>query len=499
MKLPPSSKNWLTIIGSIIAGMNLILILLLFVISTIFNKANTNLGLFIYIILPGFMILGLILIPAGMIRERKKAGKKDVRESKKLPRIDLNDPSHRNAFIIFTITTIVVLVLSTMGSFEAYHMTESVEFCGTLCHQVMEPEHTAYQNSPHANVSCVECHVGTGASWYVKSKISGLHQVYAVLTNSYPRPIATPLHDLRPARETCERCHWPQKFYARTLWTKKYFLADSLNTEWDIMLQMKTGPEYSGLGLREGIHWHINPAVNIEYISENDKRENITYVKYTNKTSGEVTIYRNSDNPVSDSLIAASEARTMDCIDCHNRPSHNYNSPTVYFDKAMLTGSVSKDIPFFKKVVMGVLRETFNTSDTAMLKIEEGITGFYKSDYADYYGKNKSLIDTAIASVQLGYNQNTFPKMKVAYDLYPEHIGHLETNGCFRCHNGSFKAENGRTITKDCNLCHTIVGQGTPDKMEYSNIRETLEFRHPVDIGTAWQEANCAECHLYLY
>jgi hypothetical protein len=499
MKLPPSSKNWLTIIGSIIAGMNLILILLLFVISTIFNKANTNLGLFIYIILPGFMILGLILIPAGMIRERKKAGKKDVRESKKLPRIDLNDPSHRNAFIIFTITTIVVLVLSTMGSFEAYHMTESVEFCGTLCHQVMEPEHTAYQNSPHANVSCVECHVGTGASWYVKSKISGLHQVYAVLTNSYPRPIATPLHDLRPARETCERCHWPQKFYARTLWTKKYFLADSLNTEWDIMLQMKTGPEYSGLGLREGIHWHINPAVNIEYISENDKRENITYVKYTNKTSGEVTIYRNSDNPVSDSLIAASEARTMDCIDCHNRPSHNYNSPTVYFDKAMLTGSVSKDIPFFKKVVMGVLRETFNTSDTAMLKIEEGITGFYKSDYADYYGKNKSLIDTAIASVQLGYSQNTFPKMKVAYDLYPEHIGHLETNGCFRCHNGSFKAENGRTITKDCNLCHTIVGQGTPDKMEYSNIRETLEFRHPVDIGTAWQEANCAECHLYLY
>jgi len=499
MKLPPSSKNWLTIIGSIIAGMNLILILLLFVISTIFNKANTNLGLFIYIILPGFMILGLLLIPVGMIRERRKIGKKDVREAKRLPRIDLNDPSHRNAFVIFTITTIVVLFLSTMGSFEAYHMTESVEFCGTLCHQVMEPEHTAYQNSPHANVSCVECHVGSGASWYVKSKISGLHQVYAVLTNSYPRPISTPLHDLRPARETCEKCHWPQKFYARTLWTKKYFLADSLNTEWDIMLQMKTGPEYSGLGLREGIHWHINPAVNIDYVSENDKRENITYVKYTNKATGEVTIYRNPDNPVSDSLITASETRTMDCIDCHNRPSHNYNSPTVYFDKQMLTGAVSKDIPFFKKVSMGVLRETFSTGDTAMLKIADGISGYYKSDYGDFYAKNKNTIDTSIAAIQLAYSQNTFPRMKVAYDLYPEHIGHLETNGCFRCHNGSFKADNGRTITKDCNLCHTIVGQGNPEKMEYSSIRENLEFRHPVDIGTAWQEANCAECHLYLY
>jgi hypothetical protein len=499
MKLPPSSKNWLTIIGSIIAGINLVLILLLFVVSTIFNKASTNLGLFIYIILPGFLILGLILIPVGMIRERRSIRKRDSGETKKLPRIDLNDPSHRNAFIIFTITTIIVLFLSTMGSFEAYHITESVEFCGTLCHQVMEPEHTAYQNSPHANVACVECHVGTGASWYVKSKLSGLHQVYAVLTNSYPRPIATPLHDLRPARETCERCHWPQKFYARSLWTKKYFLADSLNTEWDVILQMKTGPEYSGLGLREGIHWHINPAVNIDYISENDKRENITYVKYTNKTTGEVTIYRNADNPVSDSLIAASETRTMDCIDCHNRPSHNYNSPTVYFDKEMLTGAISKDIPFIKKVSMGVLRETFSTSDTAMLKIKEGISGYYQKDYIDFYAKNKNLIDTSIASLQLAYSQNTFPKMKVAYDLYPEHIGHLETNGCFRCHNGSFKAESGRIITKDCNLCHTIVGQGNPEKMEYATIRENLEFRHPVDIGTAWQEANCSECHLYLY
>jgi hypothetical protein len=499
MKLPPSSKNWLTIIGSIIAGMNLILILLLFVISTIFNKANTNLGLFIYVILPGFLILGLILIPIGMIRERRRIGKRDPLEPKKLPRIDLNDPSHRNAFIIFTITTIVVLVLSTMGSFEAYHMTESVEFCGTLCHQVMEPEHTAYQKSPHANVACVECHVGAGASWYVKSKISGLRQVYAVMTNTYPRPIPTPLHDLRPARETCERCHWPQKFYARALWTKKYFLADSLNTEWDIMLQMKTGPEYSGLGLREGIHWHINPAVNIEYISENDKRENITYVKYTNKTTGVVTIYRNADNPVSDSLINASETRTMDCIDCHNRPSHNYNSPTVYFDKEMLTGAVSKDIPFIKKVSMGVLRETFSTSDTAMLKIADGISSYYKSGYSDFYAKNKNIIDTSIASIQLAYSQNTFPRMKVAYDLYPEHIGHLETNGCFRCHNGSFKADNGHTITKDCNLCHSIVGQGSPGKMEYSSIRENLEFKHPVDVGTAWKDANCSECHLYLY
>jgi hypothetical protein len=499
MKLPQSFKNWLTIIGSIIAVINLALIILLFIISTIFDKGSTNLGLFIYIILPGFLLIGLILIPIGMIRERKSIRKEGMKEEGRYPRIDLNDPRHRNAFFLFTITTILVLFLSTLGSFKAFHITESVEFCGTLCHEVMEPEHVAYQNSPHANVACVECHVGSGASWYMKSKLSGLHQVIAVFTNSFKRPIETPLHDLRPARETCERCHWPQKFYARSLWTNKYFLADSLNTEWDIMLQMKTGPEYSGLGLIEGIHWHINPDINIEYISDDDKRENITYVKYTELTTGRVKIFRNDDNPVSDSAIAVAQTRSMDCIDCHNRPSHNYKSPPVYFDRVMLTGAISKEIPFFKKVSMDILKQTFTSKDTALMTIRDGITNYYKTDYPEFYASNTELIDKSIAAVQKAFSENTFPEMKVTYDKYPEHIGHLETEGCFRCHNDAFVASDGSRITRDCDLCHTIVGQGKQGALEYSNIRESLTFQHPIDIGTAWKEANCSECHKYLY
>ena len=455
--------------------------------------------MFIYIILPGFLLLGLLLVPVGMILERKRIRRSGIKEEARFPRIDLNDPRHRNAFIIFTVTTIIVLFLSTLGSFKAFHITESVEFCGTLCHQVMEPEYTAYQNSPHANVACVECHVGAGASWYVKSKLSGLHQVYAVITKSFPRPIETPLHDLRPARETCEKCHWPQKFYARTLWTNKYFLADSLNTEWDIMLQMKTGPEYSGLGLKEGIHWHINPDINIEYISENDKREVITYVKFTNKATGEIEIYRNPDNEISDSTIAATLTRTMDCIDCHNRPSHDYKSPPVYFDKAMLTDEVSKDIPYIKRTAMGILRNTFTDKDTALMQIRDGIINYYKTDFGDYFEKNNASIDQSVVALQKAYSQNTFPSMKVTYDAYPNHIGHLEVEGCFRCHNDVFTSENGKKITKDCNLCHTIIGQGKPEMMAYTNIRDTLEFQHPIDIGTSWQEANCSDCHRYLY
>jgi nitrate/TMAO reductase-like tetraheme cytochrome c subunit len=499
MKLPPSSRNWVTIIGSIIASINLLLIIILFIVSTAFDKASTYLGLFIYIILPGFLLLGLLMIPVGMIFSRRRVKRSSEIEKKRMPVIDLNDPRNRNAFFIFTVVTIVVLFLSTYGSFEAFHLTESVEFCGTLCHKVMEPEHTAYQNSSHANVLCVDCHVGSGASWYVKSKLSGLHQVYAVLTNTYPRPIETPLHDLRPARETCEKCHWPQKFYARTIETNKYFLADSLNSEWDVMLQMKTGPEYSGLGFKEGIHWHINPSVKIEYLSENDKRENINFVKYTNKTTGEVTVYRNADNPVNDSLIVSSMTRTMDCIDCHNRPSHNFNSPPVYLDKALLTGEVSKSIPFIKKISMNGLKQTYTDKDTALLTIKNLIENYYKTGQSEFYRQNTELINNSISAIQKAYSQNTFPGMKVTYDKYPEHIGHLESEGCFRCHNDSFKSETGRTITKDCDLCHSIVGQGKPGSMEFIPVRETIGFKHPVDIGNAWKEANCSECHRYLY
>jgi nitrate/TMAO reductase-like tetraheme cytochrome c subunit len=328
-------------------------------------------------------------------------------ENKRLPYVDLNNPRHRKAFIIFTIVTLIILFLSTYGSFEAFHLTESVEFCGTLCHSVMEPEYTAYQNSSHANVACVECHVGSGASWYVKSKLSGLHQVYAVITKTYSSPIKTPLHDLRPARETCERCHWPQKFYARNLQTNQYYLSDSLNSEWDIILQIKIGPEFSDLGFKEGIHWHINSDIKVEYISENDRREVITYVKCTNKATGEVTVYRNPSFEISDSMIAASATRTMDCIDCHNRPSHNYSSPPVYFNKAMLTNEVSKDIPFIKKTAMGILRNNFTDKDTAFMQIREGINNYYKSGFSDYFEKNSDKIDKAAVALQKAYSHNT--------------------------------------------------------------------------------------------
>ena len=148
---------------------------------------------------------------------------------------------------------------------------------------------------------------------------------------------------------------------------------------------------------------------------------------------------------------------------------------------------------------MGILKDTFSDKDTALTKIKDGITDFYKSRFSEYYALNKDLIENSVVSVQKVFSQNTFPKMKVTYDHYPEHIGHLESDGCFRCHNDAFKAPDGRKISRDCNLCHNIVGQGKEGIMEYANIRDNLEFKHPTNIGTAWKEANCSECHKFLY
>lgn len=498
MKLPRSYYNWISVIGSAVAIFSLLLIFILFLISTIFDIGSSYIGLFVYIVLPGLMIIGLILIPIGMMIRSKRVKRLESPE-RKLPYIDLSDKRHRNAAIIFSLSTVVFLILSSIGSYEAYHYTESVEFCGTLCHSVMNPEYTAYQNSAHSNVACVECHVGPGTDWYIRSKLSGLYQVYAVMTNVYPRPIPTPLRNLRPARETCEKCHWPQKFYERKIRVQKNFIADSLSSEWDIILQLKTGPVYSALGLKEGIHWHINPKVNVEYIPGDEKRENIGWVKWTNLETGEINIYTDADNVLPDSIMKSTPHRTMDCIDCHNRPSHAYKSPPYYVDQALISNDIPKQIPGIKFAAMQVLKVPYKTTDSAMIKIDEGIRDYYKNKYPAYFATNKTLIEKAIKGIQKGYSTNTFPSMNVTYDAYPNHIGHKESNGCFRCHNGRFKSGKGRIISRDCDLCHSIIGQGNPNNMEYTTFYKSLEFKHPVDIQDAWKESDCSECHTYLY
>ncbi|KOH45807.1 cytochrome c3 family protein [Sunxiuqinia dokdonensis] len=500
MKLPQAVRNLTSIIGASIALISLLIILFLFIVSAVFDIGSSYLGIFIYIALPMVLVLGLILIPVGILREKRRLREHPEQDRlKDWPIIDFNQPSVRNATIIFVAGTICFLILSAIGSYEAFHLTESDEFCGKLCHQVMEPEYTAYQESAHERVGCVECHVGSGAGWYVKSKLSGLYQVYSVMFNKYPKPIPTPIHSLRPARETCEECHWTEKFYARKINTKRSYLADENTTEWDIHLMMKTSATYSAQGLQEGIHWHINPDIKIEYRAIDEGRHSIPWVRYTNLKTGEVKIYEDRTIDTEGVDLDAVEMRTMDCMDCHNRPSHNYQSPANFVDDYITSGAISNKLPDIKVVAMDALSTEYATVDSAMIGIEAYAREYYEIMYPEVLTEKKALYDQAMDAIKTGYKRNIFPEMKVNWTVYPNHLGHLETDGCYRCHNDKHETAAGEVISRDCNLCHDILAQGTVDQLAYGTTENPLEFKHPVDINEQWRTTFCSECHFSLY
>jgi hypothetical protein len=500
MKLPSSIRNWVSITGAVLAVFNLACILSLALLNTLFDFGGSYIGLFIYIILPGFMVTGLIMIPVGMRIYGKKLRKAEEKgEGKNWPILNFNNIATRNASFIFIFGTVFLLIISSVGSYEAFHYTESVEFCGKLCHKVMEPEYTTYHGSAHERVACVECHVGAGASWYVKSKLSGLYQVYSVLAKKYPTPIPTPIANLRPAQETCERCHWPQKFYDNKLRIKHSYLTDETNTEIIRQMLVKTSTRTTSEGVVKGIHQHISTEVKIEYKALGMNRQEIPWVKYTNTNTGEIFVYVDKELGLSQGKIDSLETRVMDCLDCHNRPSHNYNAPQNFIDNSIYSGKISKTLPGIKSLAMQALYPEYSTKDSAFMAIGTIVNNYYASSFPEILQTRKNEVDAAIAEIQIQYANNIFPFMKSSWKMYPNNIGHMESNGCYRCHNNRHSTDAGRVISKDCNLCHNIKAQGTDKSMEYANADSLLDFKHPVDIGDAWQTELCSTCHSALY
>ncbi|SNB44740.1 NapC/NirT family cytochrome c [Geobacter sp. DSM 9736] len=492
MKLPHSAKNWLSLSGAIIAVTSLFMIIFLFLVTVVMRAQAPYLGLIIYILLPSVMVAGLLLIPIGMVRTVHKERQDKVHVAPGWPRIDLEDPRHRNAAFIFIIGTGFFLLVSAVGSYEAFHYTESVAFCGTLCHTVMEPEHVAHSKSPHARVSCVACHVGPGADWYVRSKLSGLYQVYAVLAGVYPRPIPTPIHNLRPARAVCEQCHWPESFSGHKQLQRTYYLPDRDNTPWVIGLGLKTGPAQEALGLIEGIHWHINPHVRIEYVATDKDRQQIPWVRSTNLETGKVKIFRDAAHKADDAVPKEGALRTMDCIDCHNRPSHRYRAPAQFVNHALAARVISPDLPEIKRVAV----EACSADDATADKVRSSITSFYGTSYPEIATSARAQVEQAARAAAREFSSNIFPYMKARWSAYPDNIGHLYFPGCFRCHNGTHQTAEGEKISRDCTLCHDITVQGIAGKeMATARTGESLPFRHPQEVGTSWEETACHECH----
>jgi hypothetical protein len=494
MRLPPLVYNWLSYVGVIIAAVALAVFLFLLVFHTLTDATRAPYaGLVIFMIVPAVLLAGLALIPLGMLIEWRRRHRHAGQRPPRLPVVDLNNARHRNALLVFVVGSVLLLFLSAFGGYHAYEYTESVEFCGKLCHSVMRPEHTASLHSPHQRVACVDCHVGPGADWFVRSKVSGLRQVWAVMRHTYPRPIPTPIVDLRPSRETCEQCHWPGQFFGSKQTRRIHFLSDDKNTRWELSLLVKIGGGHPAVGNTEGIHWHMSLANQMEYAATDARRQVIPWVRVTDRASGKVTTYATKDSPWPATGQPDVTTRRMDCMDCHNRPTHIYRTPARAIDDALAAGQIDPALPSVKSTTVGLLAGKYETTPQAMTAIEEGVRRAYADKPAS--GVRPESVQQAVRALQHIYQSNMFPEMKTRWDVYPDNAGHKVFPGCARCHDGEHRSPDGRVISTVCTSCHVILAQGTPPNLKYASGPSGLEFQHPVDIGDMATQMACNSCH----
>jgi hypothetical protein len=463
------SHNSFTMAGAILTTSSAFTILGFWVIDLVTGGTiNPYLGVIFFLILPGIFALGLAMMPVGALWHRhtlRSAGKLPA----EYPNVDFSDaPLRQAAAWVGALTALNIGILS-IGSYRGVEYMDSAQFCGQTCHTVMQPEYTAYTNSPHQRVGCVQCHIGPGAGWFVQSKLSGVRQVFAVSLHTYGRPIPSPVRQLRPARETCEQCHWPQMFTGDKLIVRKKYSEDEKNTPLVTILIMKIGG-HNGQGA-VGIHGrHLDVQSRIQYLSTDRQRQAIARVTYLDD-DGKKVEFASTDTKSSPEQLAAGESRAMDCIDCHNRPAHNFQLPDRAVDQAISEGRISTDVPFIKKKATEVLKAAYTNRDDAVRGIATKLNDFYRTSYPVAYGSNQSTIATAIEQVQAIYLRNVFPDMNVTWGTYPNNLGHADFPGCFRCHEGSHSTADGsRTISNDCDTCHTLLAVDDPNPKVMSEM-----------------------------
>jgi hypothetical protein len=480
---PSLARNRLSIAGLIIAVIVLANILSLAGMTLLGMQLNPYVGIFAYLIGPAIMILGLLLIPAGMLLERRRRRKFLPGELPPFPKLDLNEPSVRRGFLSAMGFSLFFVMLSMVASYQGYQYTDSAMFCGQTCHVPMKPEFVAYEDSPHARVSCAECHVGPGATLFVRSKLSGVYQVYSVMFNKYPRPIETPINDLRPVQSACEQCHWPQKFYGAQLKIFAHYAYDEKNTPTRIQMLIKTGGGAAEFGRATGIHWHMNIANQVWYVPTDKQSQVIPWVK-VKTPDGRTTEYLDKGSSLTAKQISAMPMQRMDCVTCHARPSHKFLPPDQAVDAAFESDQLDANLPFLKRQAVKALVKRYDSSELAAEGIATSLDTFYRNRYPQVYGQRWPQIKAAIATVQQIYQNNIFPYMRVDWRTHPDDIGHLYYPGCFRCHDGQHVSADGRVIPQECDSCHAILATPT----------SVAEFKHPVDLKDVGG-ATCSTCH----
>lgn len=458
-------RDPISLLGAVLATISALLILTLFGVELMGWEGGLYIGILAFLVLPAVFVGGLALIPFGIWRRRRREARARAMGAAvpvDFPILDFNRKRVRSIAVAVLGLSAANVVIIAVATYKGLEVMDSVSFCGNACHSVMSPEFTTYQRSPHARVRCVECHIGPGPSWFVKAKLQGAWQVVSVAFDLYPRPIASPVHSLRPARDTCENCHWPTKFVGQRLKVISHFSEDEKQTETKTVMLLKVGGTEAGRP--HGIHWHVDPRVKIRFRSDL-KREKIGDVEFAMAGSPTQVFKPPADgSPFGPEAPGDGEGwRTMDCIDCHNRPSHVYGTAENEIDRAFAQGRLDRTLPFLKREGLKVLRADFRSTEEGQAEIKRAIGNFYAQSYANIAVSKKADIEASAAELAHIWSTNVFPTMGIKWGTYPNFLGHTTTPGCFRCHDNKHKTADGKSISRSCGLCHSVLADEEED------------------------------------
>lgn len=491
-------KNWLTLIGGVVALGALFIFILLFVVDLLFGHTSPYFDLMAYFVIPAFLMGGLGLIVLGFLvnywLENRVGGKVTcwcswLKMKSPNPIVDFSKSS--TWCIILCIVAILAIggSVAMIAAYKVFHWSEADEFCGELCHVPMQPENVSYKDSTHAEIHCVECHVGPGVEAYATAKLNGVRQLAQAVTKTYATPIPVPVSAMyakhldgkTKIEHTCLSCHSDKTNHGVKERTFVHYLKNEEDIKSTVRMTLKVG---GGENAQAGdIHWHIAPGNKVEFVTKENKREGeISWLKVTT-AAGATNVYAREGfkfEPEKQKVF------TMTCLECHNRTAHKYLSPVTMVDLAIETGKINLELgDSVKAIVVDLLAEKYETEEAAMEAIKTGLTDAYDGS---------ELLPAAIQTVQGLYKQNIFPAMKAQWSAYPNYLGHKESLGCARCHNSKLEnSDSGEAVRTDCKLCHTIIAQSKDEEWDESDVKG-LVFQHP-DGSDKDDIANCSRCH----
>ena len=443
------ARHPLAIAGAVITTVSAVVFITLVIGIVMGFLNNPYAGLIVFVALPALFVVGLLLIPLGMWLQRRKLLKHP--EAGDWGVLDFRKQTVRRATLIVIALTAVNLSILLLAGYGTLHWMESPEFCGQACHTPMHPQFTAWQEAPHSGVRCAECHIGEGARAFIHYKFVGVRQLYHVMTNQIPKPIPG-VADMRPALEICGNCHWPERGIGDRLRVIREFADDEANSETATILQLHVGGPGQPTAAGRAIHWHADPRIAIEFIATDKDRQTIPWVKATD-ARGQVREYVTEGT--TPEQLAQGERRTMDCLDCHNVVAHRI-SPTAEraVDEAIAAGQISRKLPFVRREGVRLLKADYPEQDAGLRAVGEGLRAFYAPRGGAIDGRD---LEQAVSTIRNLYRRNVFPVMKVTWGVYPDHVGHTTSSGCFRCHDDGHTAKDGKTISADCEYCHKQI------------------------------------------